>query len=171
MHMLEENHLGALAILVEDRLARAFGDLSPSACAILLTLRRWQPLAVSEVAAIVAVSQPTATRVADGLVRAGLVARGPKQGRRVCLQLTSTGRTRARALAAARQGVLSALLAGLGDRDRAELERLVALILGAATGSRAEARTTCRFCDHAICDGPKCPVGTRARALEGRNQP
>lgn len=166
MHMLGENHLGALAILIEDRLGRAFGDLSSSACAILLTLRHWQPLSVSEIAAIVAVAQPTVTRVADGLVRAGLVERGPKLGRRVCLALTAEGGNRARALAAARGHVLAELLADLDDRDRRELERLVVLLLGAATGSRAEARTTCRFCDHAICDGPHCPVGTKARAIE-----
>ena len=168
MHMLEENHLGALAILVEDRIGRAFADLSPSACAILLTLWHWQPLAVSEIAGIIGVSQPTATRVADGLVRADLVARGPKQGRRVCLTLTNKGRTRARRLATARERVLSSLLEALNDRDRDEFERLVSLLLGAATGSRAEARRICRFCDHAVCDGPKCPVGTKARAIEAR---
>lgn len=168
--MLEENHLGALAILIEDRLGRAFGDLSSSACAILLTLRHWQPLSVSEIAAIVAVSQPTVTRVVDGLVRAGLVERGSKQGRRVCLALTAAGGNQARVLAAGRARVLSELLDALDDRDRNELERLVALLLAAATGSRAEARTTCRFCDHAVCDGPKCPVGTKARAIEARSR-
>jgi DNA-binding MarR family transcriptional regulator len=166
MHMLDGNHLGALAVLIEDRLGRAFGDLSQSACALLLTLRHWQPLAISEIASIINVSQPTVTRVADGLVRAGLIERGPKQGRRVCLALTATGSARARRLANEREHVLAGLLETLDDRSRAELDRLVSLVLGAATGSRQEARTLCRFCDHTVCDGPKCPVGAKARAIE-----
>jgi len=166
MHMLEANHLGALATLVTDRVGAAFGELSPSACAVLLTTRHWQPVTVSELAEINAISQPTATRVVDGLIRAGLLSRAPKRGRRVDLSLTGAGAERAGELEQERDRRLGDLLALLGDRDREAFSRLVARLLGAATQSRAQARTTCRYCDHETCSGPACPVGTRARAIE-----
>jgi len=34
---------------------------------------------------------------------------------------------------------------------------------------RAYARHICRFCDHGICDGPRCPVGSAATELEQRS--
>ena len=39
-------------------------------------------------------------------------------------------------------------------------------MVAAATTSRRFARTTCRLCDHVLCDAQRCPIGKRASELE-----
>ena len=98
MHMLLENHLAALGTLVRDRMVAGFGGMSPSAAAVLLTLANRGPMAVSELAAILGVAQPTASRLLDGLAGGlagdGLVARREKRGRRVAIALPYSTRCR-----------------------------------------------------------------------------
>ena len=118
MHMIFENHLSALGALVQDRMAAGFGGLSPSASAILLTLANRGPLPVSEIAAILGVAQPTASRLLDGLARDGLVARGEKRGRQVSVAPTRAGAQRARALQRGRMALAADLLAPLDPRER-----------------------------------------------------
>ncbi|MGH6948286.1 MAG: hypothetical protein ACREDZ_13225, partial [Kiloniellales bacterium] len=65
----------------------------------------------------------------------------------------------------------SALAAPLAAGEARQLSSLLARLLAAATRSRAGARRLCRFCDHGICQGASCPVGSRARALEKRRKP
>ncbi len=107
MHMLLENHLAALGALVRDRMVAGFGGMSPSAAAVLLTLANRGPMAVSELAAILGVAQPTASRLLDGLAgglaRNGLVARRDKRGRRVTVAAPrAPARSRPRPPAASR---------------------------------------------------------------------
>ena len=171
MHMIIENHLSALGALVQDRMAAGFGGLSPSASAILLTLANRGPLPVSEIAAILGVAQPTASRLLDGLARDGLVARGEKRGRQVSVAPTRAGAQRARALQRGRMALAADLLAPLDSRERAALGKSIAKILSGATGSRAFARTACRYCDHGVCQGDDCPIGSRAAAIEREGEP
>jgi DNA-binding MarR family transcriptional regulator len=177
--MKEENWLVAFATLLGDRMgdlaANSAADgaapaagaaLSASARALLLTVEHWQPITVSEAAEVLGISQPTATRLADGLERAGLLHRGAKVERAVPLLLTAAGRNRAEEITNAMQARMGALLDVLEEKERRAFTRAVAKILAAATHSRAEARTTCRNCDHAICTGVDCPVGSRATEIE-----
>ena len=166
MHMLFASKLGALGVLLSDVGERVAGDLSASAAALLLTLRFRSALTATELADIVGIAQPTAVRVLDGLVRRGLVLRQQRSGRQAPLRLTTLGRKRAQQFLSARLRALGNLLSALSDDERAELEGLIDKLLSAATTSRAVARTTCRLCDHGICDGPKCPIGSRATELE-----
>lgn len=166
MHMLSANKLGALGSLLSDTVEGACTDLSPSAAALLLTLRYRPGTTGTELAAVAGVAQPTAARVLDGLVRRDLVERRPGAGRTVPLRLTPQGAARADGLQAARLAALARLLGALPAADRPAFERALDTILAAATTSRAQARTTCRLCDHATCDGPLCPIGTRATEIE-----
>ncbi|HTU53405.1 MAG TPA: MarR family winged helix-turn-helix transcriptional regulator [Acetobacteraceae bacterium] len=174
MHMLAANKLGALSVLLADRVGAALGDFSPSAAALLLTLRyhgaktgsKTGAMTVSALAPILGVAQPTAVRVAQGLARRGLIAARGREGRTAPLALTREGRRRADALARARLAAVERLLTPLSGKKRARLERLIDALLGEAAESRALARRICRLCDHDICAGPLCPVGSRASALE-----
>ena len=169
--MLIENHLAALATLIQDRVAADFGDSSPSACALLLTLLNRGRQTVSALAAILGISQPTATRLIEGLEKRGLARRAERDGRQVPVALTRAGRRAAQTLQAKRAAALSELTGLLEPEDREALGRLVAAVLHGATRSRAFARTTCRFCDHGLCRGDDCPVNRRATELEGGGQP
>lgn len=167
MHMLLDNHLAALGVLVRDRMVAGFGDISPSAAAILLTLANRGPLPVSVLAAILGIAQPTASRLLDGLAQDGLIARREKRGRRVTIALTRAGAGKARLLQRGRAALAADLLAPLDAGERAALEKSIAKVLSGATRSRAFARTACRYCDHGVCKGGDCPIGSRATEIEG----
>ncbi len=164
--MSNANTLGALGLLVSDAMAQVLGNVSGSAAALLLTLHYRPGITATELADVAGITQPTTTRVLDGLARRGWVKRQSRNGRRTPLRLTSTGRRRAQSLQAARLQALEGLLAGLPKQDQAVFERTLAKLLADATVSRSFARTTCRLCDHRVCDGPSCPIGTRATELE-----
>src|SRR5579859_6093093 len=101
MHMLLANKLGALGALLFDQMEGALGDLSPSAAALLLAMRYRAATTATELAAVAGVTQPTAVRVLDGLVRRGLIERRPRIGRIAPLRLTRAGQKRSHSLQAA----------------------------------------------------------------------
>jgi len=166
MHMLCGNKLGAFAMLLSDALEKMSGDLSPSAAALLLTLFYSPGTTTTALAKIVGVSQPTAVRVLNGLVHRGLIERKGRSGRTTLLQVTPSGRERAHSLQDARLSAMGDVLSFLPRREQATFERSLNKLLRGATNSRAFARSTCRLCDHTLCDGPLCPVGTRAEEIE-----
>lgn len=164
--MLATNYLAVLGTLIDDRLAAAFAPLSPSAAAVLLTLHHHSPLTTAELAQVIAIAQPTVTRLVSGLAAQGLIRREERAGRITPLTLTPAGVARSAALQAARAAAIAPLLGTLTPAEHAAFADMLARILAAATPSRRFARTTCRYCDHEICDGPACPIGARARELE-----
>lgn len=165
--MLSANHLAVLGTMIDDRLTRAFAPLSPSAAAVLLTLHHHGPLTTAELGQIIEIAQPTVTRMVTGLAAQGFVRRQARAGRITPLTLTEQGTARALALQEARAAAIAPLLDALPPDERISFDGMLARILAAATSSRRFARTTCRYCDHAICDGAACPIGCRARELEG----
>lgn len=166
--MLDANKLGALGMMISDRLDDALDDLSPSAAAVLSMLHFKPELTTTDLARIDGVSQPTAVRLIDGLERRGLIARGKTVGRTTPLSLTAEGKARAVQLQDRRLAALDGLLAALSPQDRRRFEVMLDTVLGAATTSRAFARTTCRLCEHDLCAPGLCPIGARAEALERR---
>ncbi|SMF02045.1 DNA-binding transcriptional regulator, MarR family [Tistlia consotensis] len=167
---LTANLLGALATALSDRSQQGFEPLSPSSAAALLTLRHHGPLATTALAAILNLSQPAATRLLDRLEAEGLVARKAEAaGRSVPLALTAAGRRRAERLQAARLAASRRALEALSTAERGTLHKLLAKALGGLTEDRSQARHLCRFCDHGLCDGPACPVGSAAGEKERRD--
>lgn len=164
--MLIASKLGALGVLIADTTRDSVGDLSPSAAALLLSLHYHGPMTATGLAAVAGIAQPTAVRVLGGLAARGLVERGKRAGKAAPLVLTAAGRFQAETVQSGRLAALDRLLGRLAPDDRQALERLLDRILADATDSRETARTICRLCDHTICDGPDCPVGTRATRIE-----
>lgn len=166
MHMLEQNKLGAFAILLSDAMSEALDDLSPSAAALLTTLHYRSDITITELADVAGIAQPTAVRVLDGLVRGGLIERKPKSGRQTPLALTSKGWSKALTLRTARLKAMGEVLSPLSPDESTAFEAAIDRMLAAATTSRAFARRTCRLCAHDICNEPDCPLGTRASEIE-----
>ena len=168
--MLCANKLGAFGTLVSDAMEAALDGVSPSAAALLLTLHYRPDITISRLAEVAGIAQPTAVRILDGLARRGCLEREARVGRTTPLRLTATGRALAQSLQAARLAAMERLLATLPEAARPGFEQALDTILAAATISHAFARTSCRLCDHAVCDGSLCPIGTRAAELERQSQ-
>jgi DNA-binding MarR family transcriptional regulator len=160
------NHLGALSVALTDTPARS--GRSQASIASLLTLSHWGPLGVTEIAAILRLSQPATTRLLNKLKVEGLVELAcDGSGRERPMRLTAAGRELASSLQKERLGRIERALAVL-DADEAEgfAKALVKMLDGLVEG-RSHARHICRLCDHEMCDGPLCPVGMKATELEG----
>ncbi len=157
------NHLGALAVRLTDRLS-VTAPLSDSSRALLESLYFRGPMPATSLAAIAGLAQPSAQRALDKLRRQGLVT-WDAQGRSRPVSLTGEGRDRAEALVALRDRVLRQATTALSADEQATLAPLLERMLAALTTSAEDARHMCRFCDHALCDGPACPVDEKARSL------
>jgi DNA-binding MarR family transcriptional regulator len=168
---LDANRLGALWSTLDRTLTATLADDSPSTAAILLWLNHWAPTGVVELARVVGLTQPACTRALDKLVERGLVERTALSGKEVRLALSARGRTQARQLQQRRQQACAALLQVLSADEQAQFARLATKLLQAPVTDRTYARNVCRFCDHAVCDGPACPIGCRATALEQAGEP
>ena len=169
--MLCENKIGVLGVLLSDALEEAQFALSRSAAALLLTLFYRQHKTATDMAKVLGVSQPTVTRVLDGLVRQGFVERKGRSGRISLLRLTPVGLRKARLLQDARLNAMKDLLSVLSKGERVAFEHALDKILAGATRSRAFAYTVCRLCNHTICTGSLCPIGRGVAALERARKP
>ena len=110
---------------------------------------------------VLGLSHSGGVRIVKRLEAEGLVAREPDPAdrRAIRLHLTADGEREARRLLAARQAALAPLLAGLGERESAALERLLERLLASVTGSGDDANRICRLCDPDVCGHPaRCPV-------------
>jgi MarR family transcriptional repressor of emrRAB len=180
----EGNLLGALVVAMGDGLRESTeraGRLGAAGPAALVALARFlEGRSVDDLARAVGLTPSGAVRLVDRLTAEGLVRRRPgPDGRTVALALTAKGTTVARRVAAARAGALEAALAGLSDRERATLGRLLAKLIESLTAARLEQRAQrapptggwlCRLCDFAACGRPTgdCPGQSTAEALLGR---
>ena len=102
---LEASLIGTVAPLMRHLVAharrrRAWNDLTYQQYNVLRVIDTLGPQPQAEVARRLMVTAPVVTRLASTLVHAGLVARGtdPNDRRAVVLELTTTGRRRARAM-------------------------------------------------------------------------
>ena len=155
------NLLGALSLVATDRVRVATGA-EPTWSAALVSLQTMTDGgSIDELRRVLGLSHSGGVRVVKALSRAGLVdlRRDPGDGRAVQVCLTRQGQATATRIRAARLEALDALLNGLAAAERARLDELLALALGAATGGRDDARHICRLCDPGVCGHPeRCPV-------------
>lgn len=168
------NKFGALWSVLDTSMLQTFGGTSPSTAAAILTLHFHAPQTGTALSRILGLSQPATVRLVEKLVAADIVARTPRtEGKEIDLVLTPAGQTEASALLAARHETLSGVLSTLSQDQQRQLETILDTMLAQNVDSRETARFLCRFCDHGICDGPVCPIGCRATALEteGTNVP
>jgi MarR family transcriptional repressor of emrRAB len=162
------NLLGAHALVATDRMRRATG-MELSSAAVLSALETFADGAsIDELRRVLGLSHSGGVRIVNRLAARGLVARepDPEDRRTVRLHLTAEGRRSARRVIAARQEALGELLAPLGRRETAELERLLERLLAAVTRDREAANRICRLCEPDVCGHPdRCPVTQAALAL------
>lgn len=164
---LTVNKLGALWSVLDSSMGHAFGEISPSTAAAILTLHFHSPLTGTGLSHILRLSQPATVRLLEKLVMAGLVVRQRRtDGKEIDLALTAEGSARAQDLLAARNAAMKDVLAPLPAEKRTLLADLLDEVLRGSVESRSDARYLCRFCDHGICDGPVCPIGCRASEID-----
>ena len=163
---LTANKLGALWTTLEEAMDPVLVKLSPSSTALLIWLYHWAPKGVVELARVVRLSQPACTRAVASLVKQGLVRKTIISGKQIELHLTARGRLAAERMQLGRQQACASLLNTLTRTEREQLDQLLDKLLRAPVTDREYAMHVCRFCDHALCDGPACPIGCRATELE-----
>src|SRR5260370_2460711 len=125
MQSLLANKLGALGILIADVTELAIGGLSPSAASMLSTLLYRSNLTASMLGEIVGVTQPTATRVLNGLVQQGWIERQERQGKTTPLRLTDAGKERAIALQSPRKTAIASLTPHFSRNDLKAFDRIL----------------------------------------------
>jgi DNA-binding MarR family transcriptional regulator len=131
-------------------------ELTIAQLSALATVVQWGPLGVGQLAEIEGLPSPAATRLADRLEEAGLVARRahPTDRRGVHVVATAAGRDLLARRERAGDAWLAERLGALGDEDRRALERAVVVLealaterpgdAAAAVGARRTAREDAR---------------------------
>ncbi len=173
----EANVLGALALVLTDRMSQAAAqaaDQSPSAAAALSALHQFldRPT-IDRLRQVLGLTPSGAVRLIDRLADAGLVTRGPgDDGRSRSVTLTARGRRVAVRVAAARRATLAEALAGLSVADRATLGALLDRMMANVVGVKDGGAWICRLCDLTACeraDG-RCPAANAAALRYGAPQ-
>jgi DNA-binding MarR family transcriptional regulator len=151
--------LGVAALAAHDALAAALTG-GETRTAILVHLSAHPGGSVEALRQVLGLSQPATVRAVDGLVRDGLLERGPGADRRSRdLRPTGAGRRVARQALSARMEALRPLIAELDAASRAGLGAGLEALVGGLADDRPGALHTCRLCDReACCAGPGCPL-------------
>jgi DNA-binding MarR family transcriptional regulator len=159
------NLLGAQALALTDRLLDAEGEskdaLAASERAALVTLYAHPDRPVSWLGEVLRLTSSGSTRLVDRLVEQGWVSRqAGVDARSRNVRLTAAGRRRARRVLDARRTAMLDAVALLSPRDRAELERLLGLVVENLAAATGPAMQVCRLCDRRACnaDGRECPL-------------
>jgi MarR family transcriptional regulator, negative regulator of the multidrug operon emrRAB len=157
------NILGALAVLIQDRVEGAWQaslDLSPMAAAALVQIEGEPGCSIELVAGRIGLTHSATVRVVDKLAERGLVEkdRARKDARAQSLTLSKVGKRVAQQLHEARNQVTDDLLAGLAPAQRTALEQAIRAILYRCVEPGREADVTCRVCDDRRCRPEICPI-------------
>jgi MarR family transcriptional repressor of emrRAB len=157
------NILGALAVLIQDRVESAWQsdlDLSPMAAAALVQIDGEPGCPIELVAGRIGLTHSATVRVIDKLAERGLVEkdRARKDARAQSLTLSKAGKRVAQQLHAARNRVTDDLLAGLDSAQRKAMEGAISAILHRTVEPGREADVTCRVCDDRRCSPDICPI-------------
>ena len=115
----------AIARMARRLRQEAGDDLSPSSMAALATIERRGPLTPSELAEYEGIKRPTATRVLQRLLEAGLIERtaDPTDGRSAVVSVTRDGAALLKKLRSRKNAYLAQRLRELPDDDVKTLER------------------------------------------------
>lgn len=128
---------GELLMTAARSLRRAFGesmaayDVTPSQARALRVVAELGSVRLSVLADRLRIAPRSATEVVDALESRGLVAReaDPADRRATCVVPTEAGARLRDGLTRARRTATEARLAGLSDADRAELDRILRLLV------------------------------------------
>jgi DNA-binding MarR family transcriptional regulator len=150
--------LGVATLAAHDALAAALGGQTRTA--ILVHLSAHPGGSVEALRQVLGLSQSATVRAVDGLVREGLIERGPGADRRSHdLRPTSAGRRTARRALSTRMEALRPLVAKLDAPSRASLGTGLEAFVGGLADDHSGTLHTCRLCDRtACCAGSGCPL-------------
>ena len=178
------NLLGAWALAISDRVgaaAAAAAGRGGQAPAALVALHQFAcGGTIEDLRQVLGLSHSAAVRLVDALVTDGHVARekAADDGRSVALVLTTSGRTTARGVIAARQRAVEATLEGLTAAELRTLTRLaegltediVDLRLNERRHGAAPGGWLCRLCDFQACGRSegRCPAAIGAARHQSR---
>ena len=163
------NLLGALSRALTDRVAAALDTtlgIGGNAAPALLSVGTRPGESIDQLSRVLRLTHSATVRMVDRLEQRGWVQRdrggggGGGDGRTAALTLTATGRSAFRRLLKARNTAVNRVTGVLGDRENETLRKLLTKMLASLPGDRAEARHICRMCEHGVCVGPRCPVGS-----------
>lgn len=177
------NLLGAVATGLTDRMQDAAHDaawLDGSDPVALVALLDFSPDGtVQALSQVCGLTHSRGVRLVNRLVGAGYAERNPgRNARSISVTLTPAGRAAANALRAARQAAIRATISDLTTREREELARTCATLIGALAEQRLARRrdgrspaggALCRLCDFGACqraDG-NCPAARTAQSRSG----
>lgn len=167
------NLLGALALVVTDRVADAVTETGPSATAAAALSALHQFLdtpTIDQLSQVLGLSHSGTVRLVDRLEQDGHLRRRPGvDGRSTALVLSAAGRRLAGRIARARGEVLGGTLAALSEAERDTLDELVGRLLVEMMREPGAARWMCRMCDLGACGRAegRCPVEREATARYG----
>ncbi len=165
------NLLGALSLGLTDRVTTALDTtlgIGGNAAPALLSVGTRPGESIDQLSRVLRLTHSATVRLVDRLEQRDWVQRdrggggggGGGDGRTAALTLTTTGRSAFRRLLKARNAALNQVTGILGDRENETLRKLLAKMLASLPGDRAEARHICRTCEHGVCVGARCPVGS-----------
>ncbi len=165
MDAYTSNLLGALSLALTDRVASALEatlGVGGNAGAALLSIGTRPGESIDQLSRVLSLTHSATVRMVDRLEQRGWVRRdrGGGDGRTAALTLTPTGRSVFRRLLKARKTALNRVTSVLGDRENETLRKLLTKMLASLPDDRAEARHLCRMCEHSVCVGVRCPVGS-----------
>jgi DNA-binding MarR family transcriptional regulator len=164
------NLLGALSLMIDDRMADAMGEAGgrpeSAAAALSALLHFLDRPSVDLLRQVLGLTSSGTVRMVDKMVQEGYVERGPGADRRsTSIALTKAGRAAAKRVGEARTDVLHGALAGLSAEERAVLGTIMGKVLVGLMREPGAVRWMCRLCDTGVCRGAEggCPVGNAAR--------
>jgi DNA-binding MarR family transcriptional regulator len=166
------NVLGALALVLTDRMADAVEDAAAqaesgaTALSALVHVLPPDP-SIDLLRQLLGLTHSGTVRLVDRLEAAGQVRRtAGRDGRSTAVRLTAAGRRAATGVTRARSGQLAGALAVLSSDEQEQLADLAGRVLaglrrdGAGGADGSVERWTCRLCDTTACGRlqGKCPV-------------
>lgn len=164
------NALGALAIGVSDLLFEAVQqgsglDLTETTALLIVVERPGQ--SVTDLASALSLTHSGAVRVVDRLASSALLTRecGPDR-RSIGLVVTAAGREAVDAALDSRRQALQDLLEHLSPGRRTALLEGARTLAAVLPTDRRAAHRICRLCEHDVCRGPACPVGSAVTTRE-----
>jgi len=165
------NRLGALALIVTDRMSAAAAGaarLSLNDAVALSALHQFlDHPTVDLLRQVLGLTSSGTVRLVDRLVDAGYARRtgGGGDGRETRVELTAAGRRAAARVASARGDMLDDALAPLSAAERRTFDELASRLLIGLMREPGATRWMCRLCDTHACgrDRDRCPVANEAR--------
>ena len=166
MDAYELNLVGTFALSLADIQRKAMLEcgLETADMTALLAVYARPGSAIGDVAATTSLTHSGAVRAVDRLEAQSLLIRKQAPDRRVAaLQCTERGEATANCLLTARKEAIGDVLGGLSAKGRAALVHTSKILLTKLTEDQTEAWRICRLCEHSICMGDDCPVGSGVR--------